>query len=75
MMNRQHREQRLNTARAAQLTGLILNDDNATVAEPFWLANYVPDNFVLDATGVVRFKMSGFNKTRIQNVINALLAE
>ncbi len=61
--------------RAVPLEGVILNDGGTNYAMPYWLANYVPDNFVLDRNHVVRFKMSGWSRTQVLSVINHLRTE
>ncbi|MCC6160268.1 MAG: TlpA family protein disulfide reductase [Deltaproteobacteria bacterium] len=56
-----------------QLTGTVLNDQNYAVCGDYYIANYVPQTFVLDADHVVRFKMNGFYQPYIEDVIDYLL--
>ncbi len=59
-------------ARAEQLTGIILNDAGAAVAGPFYPANYVPTNFVVDQQGLLRMKINGWYSPWVESAIEYL---
>jgi thiol-disulfide isomerase/thioredoxin len=59
--------------RTEQLTGIVLNDAGAAVAGPFYPANYVPSNFILDQDHILRMKISGWYSPWAVSAIDYLL--
>ena len=51
----------------------ILIDAGATVADPFNINLYIPFNFILDQNGVCVYKMIGWYKPYIEDVLDDLL--